>query len=77
MFLLPPAATLAREESYGHSWMRDALKSHLTNDAANQSPHKELKDYLAALLEDVDNPVAWWGVSLAIIYIIMISFNLC
>jgi hypothetical protein len=77
MFSLPPAAALAREGSYGHSWMRDAVKSRLANDAANQSPRQELKDYLAAPLEDVDNPVAWWGVSSAIIYIIIIWFDLC
>jgi hypothetical protein len=57
--------------------MCDAIKSHLANDAANPSPHQELKDYPAALLEDVNNPVAWWGVSLAIVYIIIIWFVLC
>jgi hypothetical protein len=52
--------------------MRDTVKSCLANDAANQSPRQELKDYFAAPLEDVDNPVAWWEVSSAIIYIIII-----
>jgi hypothetical protein len=42
--------------------MRDAIKSHLTNDAASKRPRQELEDYLAAPLEDVDNVVAWWGV---------------
>jgi len=55
-----------RKGSYGHSWMRDAVKSRLATDAANQSPCQELTDYLAAPLEDVDNPVAWWGVSFSI-----------
>jgi hypothetical protein len=77
MFSLLLATTLAREGSYGHSWMHNAMKSCLANDVANQSPHQELKDYLAAPLEDVDNPVAWWGVSLAIIYNIIIWFDLC
>jgi hypothetical protein len=77
MFSLTPAAALAHKGSYGHSWMRNAMKSHLANDAANQSPRQELKDYLAALLENVDNPVASWGVSSAIIYIIIIWFDLC
>lgn len=57
---------VAREGSYGHSWMRDAVKSRLATDAANQSPRQELADYLAAPLENVDNPVAWWGVSFSI-----------
>ena len=42
--------------------MRDAIKSRVANDVASQRPRQELKDYLAAPLEDVDNVVAWWGV---------------
>lgn len=54
---------LARQGSYGHSWMRDAVKTRVANDTANRRPHQELDEYLAAPLEDVENIVAWWGVS--------------
>lgn len=56
------AQPLSRQGSYGHSWMRDAIKSRLANNAASQRPRQELEDYLTAPLEDVDNVVAWWGV---------------
>jgi hypothetical protein len=56
-------ASLARHGSYGHSWMRDAVKTRVANDTANRRPRQELDDYLAAPLEDVENIVAWWGVS--------------
>ena len=49
--------------------MRDTIKSRLATDAASRAPHQELIDYLAAPLEDVNDIVAWWGVS-----IIFISF---
>lgn len=58
---------LTRQGSYGHSWMRDAIKSRLTNDAASQRPRQELDDYLTAPLEDVDNVVARWGVCSSLI----------
>lgn len=57
----PPS--LARQGSYGHSWMRDAVHSRVMSDTANRRPRQELDDYLAAPLEDVENIVAWWGVS--------------
>jgi hypothetical protein len=43
--------------------MRDAIKARVSHDAARQRPRRELEDYLAAPLEDVENVVAWWGVS--------------
>jgi hypothetical protein len=49
--------------------MRDAVKSCIENDTASRRPHQELDDYLTALLEDVDNVVAWWGVSVLFIVI--------
>ena len=52
--------------------MRDAIKSRLVADTASQAPHQELIDYLAAPLEDVNDIVAWWGVS--IIFILFCSF---
>lgn len=60
----PTPTALSRQGSYGHSWMRDAVKSRVTYDTAGRRPCQELDDYLAAALEDVDNVVAWWGVSL-------------
>jgi hypothetical protein len=55
--------SLSRQGSYGQSWMRDAIKARVSHDAARQRPRRELEDYLAAPLEDVENVVAWWGVS--------------
>ena len=62
-------ASSTREGTYKHSWMRNTIKSCLATDAASQAPYQELIDYLAAPLEDVNDMVAWWGVS-----IIFISF---
>lgn len=43
--------------------MHNAIKSRLATDAARWAPRQELLDYLAAPLEDIDDVVAWWGVS--------------
>jgi len=56
-------SSLAHQGSYGHSWMRDAVKSRVASDTASRRPRQELKDYLASPLEDIKNVVAWWGVS--------------
>jgi hypothetical protein len=56
-------SSLARQGSYGHSWMRDAVKSRGASDTASRRPRQELEDYLASPLEDIENVVAWWGVS--------------
>ncbi|KIK43880.1 hypothetical protein CY34DRAFT_803305 [Suillus luteus UH-Slu-Lm8-n1] len=53
--------SLSRQGSYGQSWMRDAIKARVSHDTARQRPRRELEDYLAAPLEDVENVVAWWG----------------
>ncbi|KAG0701880.1 ribonuclease H-like domain-containing protein [Suillus ampliporus] len=52
-------SSLARQGSYGHSWMCDAVKSHVAGDTASQRPRQELEDYLASPLEDVENIVSW------------------
>lgn len=57
------SASSAWVGSYRHSWMCDAIKSCVARNAVGHSPHQELKDYLEAPLEDVDDVVAWWGVS--------------
>lgn len=44
--------------------MRDAVKAQIADDATSRRPHQELDDYLAAPLEDVNDVVSWWGVSL-------------
>jgi hypothetical protein len=56
-------APSTQEGTYGHSWMRNAIKSRLATDAARRAPRQELLDYLAAPLEDINDIVAWWGVS--------------
>jgi hypothetical protein len=66
-------SSLARQGSYGHSWMRDAVQSRVVSDTANQRPRQELDDYLAAPLEDVENIVAWWGVSFFFISVFLAS----
>ena len=43
--------------------MHDAIKSCVASDVVGCSPCQELKDYLAAPLEDVDDVIAWWGVT--------------
>jgi hypothetical protein len=43
--------------------MRETIKTRLASDTVSRSPRQELRDYLSAPLEDVDNVVAWWGVS--------------
>lgn len=55
----------SRTGSYGHTWMRNAIKSRVANDVRKRSPQQELDDYLAAPLEDVADVVVWWGVSLS------------
>jgi hypothetical protein len=57
------SASSARVGSYGHSWRCDAIKSRVASDVVGRSLRKELKDYLVAPLEDVDDVIAWWGVS--------------
>jgi hypothetical protein len=65
----PPS--LARQGSYGHNWMRSSVKSRVVNDATTRRPRQELEDYLDAPLEDVNNVVAWWGVRLVILFVLL------
>lgn len=60
---LTAASMIARSGSYGHTWMRDAIRSRIADDVANRSPRQELMDYLTSGLQDVDDVVVWWGVS--------------
>jgi hypothetical protein len=43
--------------------MRETIKSLLASDVVSRNPRQELQDYLTAPLEEVDDVVAWWGVS--------------
>jgi len=49
----PLATSSGRVGSYGHSWMRDAVKSRITSDAVGRSSRQELQDYLTSPLKDV------------------------
>ena len=48
---------------YGHAYMCAAIKSCQTSDSAKQDPCQELIAYLSAPVEEVEDVVAWWGVS--------------
>ena len=43
--------------------MRHAVRSRQEADRATSVPRDELKCYLKSPLEEVDDVVAWWGVS--------------
>lgn len=45
--------------------MRDAVKSASSDAIANRSPHQELDDYLSCGPVEVNDVVAWWGVSVS------------
>jgi hypothetical protein len=49
---------------YGHSWMQASVKARKDQDSAKNNPREELNAYLMAPLEEqVDDVIAWWGVS--------------
>lgn len=60
----PAANSSRRVGTYAYSYMRDAVKSASDDVNANRSPQQELEDYLASGPVEVDDVVAWWGVSL-------------
>ena len=47
---------------YGASWIIKSLQSS-SKTVKESDPRKELERYLDDDLEEVDNPVKWWGVS--------------
>ena len=55
-------ATLSNGQ-YGYSWMRAAVRSRQDAERTNSEPRDELRRYTESPLEDVNNVVAWWGVS--------------
>jgi hypothetical protein len=49
---------------YGSTFIKSTLEKSLgPQETTIQDPQKELCDYLDSPLEDVDDPVKWWGVS--------------
>ena len=44
--------------------MRATVHARKAQDHLASNPHEELDQYLAAPLEEVENIVRWWGVSL-------------
>ena len=48
---------------YGYSWMHASVRSRQQAERAGSGPRDELKRYLDGPLEEVNDVVAWWGVS--------------
>jgi hAT family C-terminal dimerisation region len=57
--------------------MHAAVKSRQDADRAKRSPQEELNAYLTSPLENVENIVAWWGVSTVISCSLISDANLC
>lgn len=55
--------------------MRNAIRKRTSIDQVNQDPHKELNDYLSGSIEDVDDPVKWWGVSIGFIFFLCYTYK--
>jgi hypothetical protein len=59
--------------------MRAAVDTRKATEQAHRGPREELKMYLEAPLESVENVVAWWGVSYLnlplLIYVLLTAFQ--
>lgn len=66
MHILMPQLAVAGTAggSYGYSWMRATVRSRKDAERAKTNPREELRMYLESPLEDVQDVVLWWGVSL-------------
>ena len=65
--LMTPATTAVKTQ-YGHSWMQAAVQARKEADCRNASPRAELAAYLSApLAQEVQDVVAWWGVSIVLL----------
>lgn len=53
----------AASGQYGYSWMRASVRSRQEAERVSSGPRDELKRYLDSPLEEVNDVVAWWGVS--------------
>jgi hypothetical protein len=51
------------ENQYSDTWMCEAIKACQAADQLVHNPHQELTLYLSLPLEEVNDIVAWWGVS--------------
>ena len=56
-------ATHPSNGQYGYRWMRAAVRSRQDTERTSSEPRDKLKRYIESPLEDVNNVVAWWGVS--------------
>jgi hypothetical protein len=59
LFVVTPGSS-----QYGFSFMQAAVMARQAADRAGTSAREELRMYLDAPLEQVDDVVAWWGVCL-------------
>ena len=57
------ATATAASRQYGYSYMRAAVQSRQVTERSSANPRNELEKYINGALEDVENVVAWWGVS--------------
>jgi hypothetical protein len=48
---------------YGSTFIKSTLQKSLAPQETTQDPRKELREYLDGPLEDVNDPIKWWGVS--------------
>ena len=48
---------------YGRSWVLAAVQARLASDRTKLNPRAELTAYLGSPLEQTDDVVCWWGVS--------------
>ncbi|KAF7366232.1 HAT family dimerization domain-containing protein [Mycena venus] len=57
----PLQSVLTAPIQFGDSWIRAKVQARKNKDIARINPHDELRAYLRALLQNIDNVVAWWG----------------
>ena len=56
--------------TYGYSWMLSAVEGRAAADCSKAGTCDKLKSYLEARLEETENIISWWGVS-----ILLLPFN--
>ena len=66
MALATPGLGSGPSSQYGYSYMQAAVLARQAADRASTSPCKELQMYLEVPLVDVEDIMAWWGVSSSI-----------
>lgn len=57
-------ASSTRQVQYGRSWVLAAVQAHQASDRTQLNPRAELTTYLRSPLEQAEDVVGWWGVSL-------------